>query len=81
LTALKQSRFPVEVFPKAIQEIIIATKETLGFPVDFIGASILYAASVAIGNTCKVEIKGGFQEGAVLYLAIVARPGTNKTHP
>ena len=73
--------FPVEVFPLPIQEIIIATNENLNFPTDFIGASILYAASVAIGNTYKIEIKRGFQESAVLYLAIVGRPGTNKTHP
>lgn len=73
--------FPVEVFPLHIQQIITATNESLNFPIDFIGASILYAASVAIGNTYKVEIKKGFQESAVLYLAIVARAGTNKSHP
>ena len=79
--AIVKNVFPVQVFPEAIQEIIKATNENLNFPVDFIGASILYAASVAIGNTYKVQIKTGFQEGVVLYVAIVARPGTNKTHP
>lgn len=79
--AISKDIFPVEIFPLPIQEIIMATNENLDFPIDFIGASILYAASVAIGNTFKVEIKKGFQEGAVLYLAIVARAGTNKTHP
>jgi len=79
--ASKQSRFPVEVFPLSVQEIILATNETLDFPIDFIGSSILFAASVAIGNSYKVEIKKGFHEGAVIYLAIVSRPGSNKTHP
>jgi hypothetical protein len=73
--------FPVEVFPQPVQEIIKATNENLDFPIDFFGASVLYAASVSIGNTFKVEIKRGFQETALLYLAIVARAGTNKTHP
>lgn len=73
--------FPVEVFPLAVQEIIKATNESLNFPIDFIGVSMLYAGSVAIGNAFKIEIKKGFQESALLYLAIVARPGTNKTHP
>ncbi|MCD4697862.1 MAG: DUF3987 domain-containing protein [Bacteroidales bacterium] len=77
----KQNPFPVEVFPKAVQEIITATNESLKFPIDFIGASILYAVSVSIGNTHKVEIMKGWQENAVLYLAIVGRPGTNKSHP
>jgi len=78
---ISKNIFPVEIFPQPVQEIIKATNENLDFPIDFIGASLIYASSVAIGNTFKVEIKRGFQEGAVLYLAIVARAGTNKTHP
>ena len=77
----KQNPFPVEVFPEPIQEIITATNESLNFPIDFIGASILYAVSVSIGNTHRVEIKRGWQENAVLYLSIVGRAGTNKSHP
>ncbi len=73
--------FPTEIFPKPVQDIINASNECLNFPVDFIGASMLFAASVAIGNTYKVEIKKGFVENTVLYLAIVARAGTNKSHP
>jgi len=77
----KSNPFPVEVFPKAIQRIITATNESLKFPVDFIGASILFAVSVSIGNTHRVEIMKGWQEHAVMYLAIVGRAGTNKSHP
>lgn len=73
--------FPVEVFPQAVQDIIQATNQTLNFPVDFVGASMLYAVSVAVGNTHKVEVKRGWLESCVLYLAIVARAGTNKSHP
>ena len=75
------SRFPVEVFPLQVQRIIRATNESLNFPVDFIGASMLYAVSVAIGNTHKAEVKINWVESSVLYLAIVSRPGTNKSHP
>lgn len=77
----RQNPFPVEVFPMAVQEIITGTNECLNFPIDFIGASILYAVSVSIGNTHRVEIKKGWQENAVLYLSIVGRAGTNKSHP
>tara|TARA_R110002096_G_scaffold114977_4_gene249148 strand:- start:237 stop:1640 length:1404 start_codon:yes stop_codon:yes gene_type:complete len=76
-----QNPFPVDVFPKAVQEIISATNESLNFPIDFIGASMLYAVSVSIGNTHKVEIKNGWQENAVLYFSLVGRAGTNKSHP
>lgn len=73
--------FPVDVFPKPIQEIITATNESLKYPIDFIGSSLLYAISVAIGNTHKAELIKGWQESAVLYLSIVGRAGTNKSHP
>jgi hypothetical protein len=73
--------FPTHVFPLPIQQIITETNRTLNFPIDFIGASILYAASVAIGNTHRVEVKKGWLESPVLYLAIVAKAGTNKSHP
>jgi len=76
-----QNIFPVSVFPEAIQEIIKATNDSLNFPIDFIGNSILYAISVSIGNTHKVELKKGWQESAVLYLSLVGLPGTNKSHP
>lgn len=77
----KQNSFPFDVFPEPIQEIITATNKSLNFPIDFIGSSILYAASVSIGNTHRVEIMKGWQENAVIYLALVGRAGTNKSHP
>jgi hypothetical protein len=77
----KQNPFPVEVLPEAVREIITATNESLNFPIDFIGASILYAVSVAIGNTHRAEIMKGYDQNAVLYMAIVGRTGTNKSHP
>ncbi|MBC5992412.1 YfjI family protein [Pontibacter cellulosilyticus] len=73
--------FPLEVFPVRIQEIILELHESLGYPRDFIAAAILFAASVAIGNTHRVHVKEDFVESAVVYLAIVGRPGTNKTQP
>jgi len=73
--------FPIEVFPESIQQIILATNKTLNFPIDFTGASLLYAASVAIGNTHRIEFKKDFQPSAVIYLALVARSGINKSHP
>lgn len=73
--------FPIEVFPLRVREIILDTNENLNFPIDFIGASMLFGVSVAVGNTHRIEVKTGWVESAVLYLAIVARAGTNKSHP
>ena len=38
-------------------------------------------SSIAIGNTHKIEIMKGWEESAVLYLSIVGKRGTNKSHP
>ena len=76
-----ENKFPVEVFPVVIQNIINQTNECLKFPVDFIGTSILFACSTVIGNTYKAEIIPGWVEGVTLYLALVGRAGTNKSHP
>ena len=80
-SATHRQPFPIESFPIAIQDIIKATNKALGFPVDFTGVSILYAVCVAIGNTCRVQIKSGWIESVVLYLVLVGPPGSNKTHP
>jgi len=77
----KTNPFPVDALPGAVQQIIADTHENLNFPIDFIGASLLFAGAVAIGNSHRVEVKRTFQESAVLFLAIVAPPGSNKSHP
>lgn len=73
--------FPLYAFPQALQEIVMAANEGLSFPVEFTAAGILYAASLAIGNTHKIRLREGHNESAVLYMAIVGRAGTNKSHP
>lgn len=78
---LEINPFPVEVFPMPIQQIISSTKQCLNFPADFTGASILFAASLSIGNTYRILVNKGWQENSVLFIANVGRPGTNKSHP
>lgn len=55
--------------------------DALQFPIDYTGAAILYATSVAIGNTHKVQVKHDWHESAMIYIALVGRPGLNKSHP
>lgn len=73
--------FPIGIFPESIQNIIKEASRTLNFSIDFLSVSILYAASVAIGNTHKLRIKNGWVENALLYLIIVGKKGINKSHP
>lgn len=75
------SDFPIDVFPKKIQNIIIESNRCLNFPVDFIGASILASLSISIGLTHKIEVRKEWQETALLYLGIVGDSGSMKTPP
>jgi hypothetical protein len=76
-----ENAFPVKVFPEKIQWIIEATNESLKYPIDFTGCSMLFAAAIAIGNTHRAKVMNTWTEGATLYIALIGRPGTNKTHP
>lgn len=78
---IEQVQFPIDSFPLSVQNVINATSDSLQFPQAFIGCSLLYSASVSIGNTAQVKVKEGWTETALIYLANVGRPGTNKTHP
>ena len=75
------SDFPVHVFPTKMQRIIIELNTTCGFPIDYTASAMLAAISVAIGNTHRVEVKRSWQESAIVYIAIVGRPGDCKLHP
>ncbi len=72
--------FPIEIFPKAIQEIIIEAHDKYQFSIDYIGSGILSAASTAIGNTHKTLVKSDWIEQSNLYMVIVGRPGDSKSH-
>lgn len=74
-------KFPVESFPFKIQELILSANDCLGFPIDYLAASMLFAVSVSVGNTYRIEVKNGWSEGCVLYIALVGKPGVNKSAP
>ena len=75
------SDFPVHVFPAKMQRIILELNTTCAFPIDYTALAMLAAISVAIGNTHRVEVKRSWQESAIVYIAIVGRPGDCKSHP
>jgi hypothetical protein len=76
-----ENHFPVQSFPTPLREIILQNQKCLLFPPCYTGMSILYTASVAIGNTYWVRIKKGFEVPVVLYCALVGKVGVTKSHP
>lgn len=79
----KESRvvtnFPIEAFPKRIQNIITCFYECYRLPVDYHAASILTTASVAIGNGYAAYYKRRQVYPAILYTAVVGFPSSGKS--
>ena len=80
-TQSRTNPFPVHVFSDRLQRIIRELHDSNGFPADYTAASMMAAISVAIGNSYRVEVKRNWHESAILYIAIVGRPGDCKSHP
>jgi hypothetical protein len=49
------------------------------FPIDYLGAGILSAASASIGKSHKLEVKHGWEEKVNLFMVIVGQPETQDT--
>ncbi|MFR9641124.1 MAG: DUF3987 domain-containing protein [Rikenellaceae bacterium] len=73
--------FPLHVFPKKFQDIARSASSCMGFPLDYIAASMMFAAAVAVGNSYAVHTFGTWRECCSMYMAIVGQSGTNKSHP
>ena len=72
-------QFPVEVLPQKIRDIVWETHNCLNFPIDYITPSLIFAASIACGNSVCIEIKHTWTDKTIFYMAIVGDRGTNKS--
>lgn len=75
------AEFPVGIFPSQIQHIIHEVYECQSYPIDYTAAAMLAAIAVGIGNTHLIQMRQGWVESAILFVALVGRPGANKSHP
>jgi hypothetical protein len=71
--------FPLDIFPRNIQAYIMECHRTLNASIDYMGCSMLWLMSIIIGNSVKIQVKTGWIESSVLWMAIVGRPGVGKT--
>jgi hypothetical protein len=78
-TGDKPEPFPMMTLPREARDFCEAVSSSMGTPKDFAALGILGAMACAIGASSKIEIKGGWQEFAVLWVAICARPGAAKS--
>ncbi len=73
--------FPLGAMPMKIQCIIREANDCYGYPVDYLAGAMLVALGLGVGNTHFVRLKGKWDESAILFMALVGRPGACKSHP
>lgn len=71
--------FPIDVFPKSLQYYLTECNEKLGSSIDFMGCSLLWVASMIIGNSMNVRPKVGWEQAPVLWFALVGKTGVGKS--
>lgn len=73
--------FPIEVFPNAIQHIIMEYENTLNFPKEFTSAGIITAVQTAIGNSLRIRVKRGHVQPITQYYILIQERGFKKSSP
>lgn len=81
LRVINENTFPLDIFPDSVRQLIEATNKTLKFPIDILASSAVFAVSLAVGNSYKAQVLPNYRQSAVMYMAIVASRGDNKSHP
>ena len=71
--------FPLMALPKTARDFCEAVSSAMQTPEDFAALSILGAMACAVGASTQLEIKPGWTERSVLWVAICALPGTTKS--
>jgi hypothetical protein len=71
--------FPLDALPINLRRFAREAAASVGCPVDYLGIATLTAASAAIGDTRRIDIKKDWTEGAAIFGMIVGGPASKKT--
>ena len=61
--------------------MVLALARQENYSIEYTMASLIAAASTAIGNAVNIRIRGGWVSSPILYMILVGRPGMGKTPP
>jgi len=79
VVTIDSAEFPIDIFPNDIQHYLLECKNKLDSNLDFMGVSMLWLISVCVGNSFNIEVKRGWKENGVVWIAVVGRAGIGKT--
>lgn len=71
--------FPIDIFPKEIQFYLSECSSKLDSSIDYMGVSLIWLISVCVGNSFEIEVKRGWNENGVVWIAVVGKAGIGKT--
>lgn len=73
--------FPVDIFPKSIQDYLLRLNDASGHNVDFMAGSLLWVTSVILGNTRQIQASTTWKEFATIWVFAVGEKGFGKSAP
>lgn len=71
--------FPVGALFEPIRRFVISAARSIGCDVCYVAVPLFAALASAIGNTRRIQLKRGWTEPAIVWVAIVGESGTQKT--
>lgn len=71
--------FPSDVLPPIARSYVSGAAEALGTPPELVAVPLLAYAGATIGDGLRIELKPGYCQRAILYVAVVAPPGSAKS--
>lgn len=71
--------FPIHALPKPAADLAQEAALSIGCPVDFLGAAVLPILGAALGDGITLQVKAGWFERPVVWVAIIGAPGTAKS--
>lgn len=71
--------FPIEALPYPLDELVRQGSKSVSCPPDYIGAGVLPVLATAIGGYVELDITETWRESALVYTALVGKPGARKS--
>lgn len=71
--------FPIDIFHPNLQTYLLECSTKLDSSVDYMGVSLLWTISLLVGNAINIEVKKGWIEPGIIWVAIVGKAGVGKT--
>lgn len=71
--------FPVDALPRPLDGIVTRAAAAIGCDPSFIALPLFSALGAAVGNTRRLQVKGGWEVPPIIWTAIVARSGSSKS--